>query len=387
MTWRELGAEGKLPSELSAIFALTFVDSANPDGNVVGVGAFINRAGKGRLSIIHSYDGGISWSEGWRIPDSITTDLLGATVLFRQLPHINFHRSANGLRTRGFLTVQDRLFASDDDGRTWQRQNGIHLAINGAAMLNADVGLTADTLADRTTRFLKTTDGGVTWDVIYTTRPRTYPASYKMFGPDTIRCFFGYEGTPDAGLIVMSNDGGTTWDSVATSVISGGLFSRWFVHWIDRNTFYNFWINNIDLVTIQQGVDTTAIERVEIPQQSYSYLMLRAYGASRKWFYVAGDSNVIARFPVPASTIVDPPVTAAASRLIPNIAGENVVLQLGKLEGVTVVIRNIAGSQVMRLQPSSRQIEIDVRGLAVGQYIVQVTSSEATEYLPLLVLR
>lgn len=387
MTWRELGAEGKLPSELSAVFALAFVDTANPNGNVVGVGAFIGHEGKARLSMIHSDNGGISWSEGWKIPDSLTTNIVGPTVLFRQLPHLKFYRSSNGLRTRGFLTVQDRLFTSDDGGKTWQHQNGISLAINGVAMLNADVGLTADTLTDRTAQLLKTTDGGMTWNVIYTTQPGAYPASYKMFGSDTIRSFFSYAGTPDVGCVVMSNNGGKTWDSVATSVVSGGLLFPWFVHWIDRNTFYNFWINNINRVTIQQGADTAAIEKIEIPQQPYSYLMLRAYGASSKWFYVAGDSNVIARFPVPASTIVDPPATAASSRLIPNIAAENVGLQLPALEEVTVAIYNIVGSEVMRLQPSSRQIEIDVRGLAVGQYIVQVASSAATEYLPLLVLR
>lgn len=389
-TWRELGAEGKLPSELSAIFALAFLDTTRPDGNVVGVGAFIDQEGGARLSIIHSHNGGMNWSEGWRIPDSLTTDLLAAATVFRQLPHISFYRSADGFRTRGFLTVQDRLFTSDDGGQTWQRQHRLPVAVNGAAMLNADIGLTADTLADRTTRFLKTSDGGVTWNVIYTTRPKSYPSSCKMFGADTIRCLLGYESLPNSdpsGLVVMSNDGGKTWDSVATPVLSGSLVHRWFVHWIDHTTFYNFWINSIDRVTIQNGKDTTTVEKIEVPEQPYSYLRLYAYGASRRWFYVAGDSNVIARFPVPASVLADSPSTTTVSRLIPNIAGERVQLQLAELEGTRVVVRTILGSEVMRLRPSNRQVEIDLRGIAVGQYFVQVTSPTATESLPLLVLR
>lgn len=145
--------------------------------------------------------------DGWNKLNVSFTDNLNAITLLHQ----------DTVR----ITGDTRLFASDDGGKTWKSYNISNVNIEDSYFTSSKTGHIACTYG----KILKTTDGGVSWQVKQTT---------NVIPSDFFRIVFvnknvGYA-SQEFSDIYKSTDGGETWKEIASLDAAYGM------NFINENT-------------------------------------------------------------------------------------------------------------------------------------------------------
>ncbi len=146
-TWTDVGLAGSLPRNLSTVWAFGFPDPIAGSNRVVGVASFTPRTDPQYYAVIASSDGGMTWSEGQRLPE-----LDGAgTSIGMSFSYVE------ETSTRGYISSVNGLLVSNDTGRTWTSANDIALRTLAPVSGLHAIGATSAAL-------FNTTDGGATWN-------------------------------------------------------------------------------------------------------------------------------------------------------------------------------------------------------------------------------
>jgi photosystem II stability/assembly factor-like uncharacterized protein len=395
-TWRDIGQEGGLPEDLSSIVALAFPDTVTTPDRILGVGMFIANDNEQSIRMIESTDGGLHWSTKDRVP---IADSLRFEINWSQMPFF-FAQSADGSRSRGFLSVQtvvasgapryqQYLLASDDGGSTWSGKGPLPYITRKLSMGDPDNGILRFSDASAT-NLAVTTDGGSSWQTL-TGVPLGDP---QAFGNGEFRIVGGSISPVRSALIFRSSDRGGSWDTVHRSVVNEGFPVGSAAAWIDTARLYIF-NGNHAWFTLNGGdsysMVTTGLNTIE---QRYA----SAHDDSYFYFVQTGQPvlNDIGRVRIGAG-VSSVPLTARQEKLTATLLsnparGEAVVRFAIERESdmrtalFDLLGREIRSSAIEHLNAGTHELRLDLHGLPAGHYAVRIESEATSTILPLVVL-
>ncbi len=370
--WRDVGLEGRLWPDLSAVWGLDFPDTLNEPETIVGLAAFMSPDGERRVSIIKSTDSGEHWKEGSRLP-------------FTDAPaRLFFARSADGSRSRGFVLATHDLYASDDGGETWTHQ--YYFRDKYITMGDADNGVAC--VVDKAGGFWReyyTTDGGTSWQLAQP-QPSNYyrPLGLAFLDGAGYRLIVaGYSSQGKTPFITYrSTNGGRTWDSLHTVVmtVDGGR-----VLWVDTTHVYL----------------STSIGEFRSTDGGGSFMKVDTgyfggvTGRDDRFVYSASSGNYASRFSLrsQSSRVPDAAETAQRSNAAITYQNDEALLQysLTSSSSISIGVYDMRGRSEIdydlgRLNTGAHSLKLNTTGLPSGYYMLLIRTSTESIRLPLIVV-
>jgi photosystem II stability/assembly factor-like uncharacterized protein len=221
---------------------------------------------------------------------------------------------------------------------------------------------------------LKTTDGGITWDVLPT---ETVPLNSAFFtGSDKGYIAGGFcNETGCSGEILKTSDGGTTWITQNippnTETLNSVCFS-------DGNTGFIAGDNGIIFKTIDGGT-TWSFQYSNVNQH-----LNTIYFPDITTGYIVGDSGTILKttnggFPVG----MDEKQQMSSLNIYPNPATDQLTIELsepGSNINGTITIFGMSGLALIQQQVRDSRTEINISSLPKGVYFVKLSNIENNEF-------
>lgn len=229
--------------------------------------------------------------------------------------------------------------------------------------LDADYGL-----AVSKSRFLRTTDGGSSWDTIPSGTPN-FLTSVQIIN-DTL-AYAGYLDTLTAGYgVLMSTDSGMTW----TEDLSMATFFY--------PDYYDVGKNNSGYIYVAAGEDFGNQGLIfENKGSSWNYTtvdhQLRAidhYGDST--VFMVGDSGYVVTNVDPATLSVESFEEEISIEIFPNPASDQLSIKHDLSKPLTAAVYDLSGKRI--LDPMAVNGTINISALKPGMYVLKVQTGDQT---------
>jgi len=167
--------------------------------------------GIGKLNIMHTINGGLTWQPVNPAPR-------GETPHFAAPPH--FFNAADGVAAAttsrsGAATSSYVVYATSDGGVTWSARPIAHL--DGYQPQLSPISPTTWVVAT-TTRIYRTTDGGTSWSSTASELPRSSLVEAVVFSSSSA----GIAMISNPGQIFRTTNGGRTWEPVSAKALAQG---------------------------------------------------------------------------------------------------------------------------------------------------------------------
>ena len=383
-TWRDLGAEGSLPAPLSRVIAIGLPDPRFNADRVIAIGTFIEHDATFGVSVLESTDGGKVWSVGQQLPELI------GSVGTVQLLFVGDSTSELGPPI-GFLYGSNGLMVSENAGISWTMRNDTH-SFERIAMLNIDVGaaVTSDGI-------YVTGDGGRSWTKQEDRNPQqTDPIGMIPTSPNDYVAFFsdrasGYRNWS----LEESQAGGQTWNQYngtgAVRPMDIGAY------WGDTSNIHTVGRAGVILHSDDKG-RTFVLRNDSVP----TFKSLAGFvdaGQDRDYLYLIAPGNGAGRYymhrkpPVSVPYDSDPAVSSAWLTSNPVHNGEATLgVELRGPTSLSISLYDMIGRHLSTEDAGLRGIgkhhlHLNLFDLTSGRYIIEITTSEGTTQIPLVVVK
>lgn len=261
------------------------------------------------------------------------------------------------------------IYKTTDGGNTWTTHNtgGNSAIIDAIWFMDKDVGFIAGWYG---AKIAKTTDGGETWADVSN--------NYSVYAMQFPSASVGYAVASDLSnkpVIIKTNDGGNTWNTVYTLATNVSNRPRYFssLYCIDANTCYAVGDSGTIIKTIDAG---NTWER----QISGTTQKLNSIFCINNACYAAGDSSTLLKTHQGIGTGIQSHIEAAGGIVVfPNPVSNMLVLQFPhEVYVAEIKILNVVGETVLLQRTNNlSKITLDVAELPIGIYFLQVTSSNS----------
>ena len=249
--------------------------------------------------------------------------------------------------------------------------------LNSVFFVNADTGY----IVGKGKIFLKTTDGGNTWNnkVLEFVSDNNYSFNSVFFTNTTTGYIVG-----QGGLILKTTDGGTSWSWISSPT----YLSLQSVFFPDANTGYavggDYNSKSVIIKTFDAGLSWT-VQTDKI----ITGLLKSVYFTNANTGYVAGTNGTILKTTDGGTfSIREFPHQEACCKIFPNPANSKITIKREKNmhEKTLVCIFTITGEVVYKDNfATQNEIEIDVSSLLKGIYVVKLQDGNEIETKKLVI--
>lgn len=384
-----------LPPPFAAkLYSISFVDE--------NTGFISGENGNQDAIMIKTTNGGLSWSLTFFDEDVMA------------LSAVCFVNSEIGYTAGYFGAINTSIFKTADGGTSWKRQLFINNAQNYTCFdfINPDTGYVVGNNIIR-----KTIDGGLNW-VSQPFGTVSYLSSVDFINADS-----GYAVGVD-GRIIKTINGGATWVTMPSTLGFGSFMSVCFVNQdtgfmvgyrqTGPGTGYSLIYKTTDgartITPINTG-STTILRSVFFTNENTGYIagtygkILKTVNGGETWtaqnsgtteelkkiFFVdsltgfAIGLNTILKTTNGGIVWVEDDITGDSIILYPNPANSSINVELPSLKGLnTLIIINLNGYEVFKIQLRERVSHIDISHLKSGVYFAKVIRDQCTEVIKLI---
>ena len=383
-TWRDLGAEGNLPSRLSRVVAIGLPDPRFDANRVIAIGTFIDHDATFRVSVLESNDGGEVWSIGQELPELVGS--IGKVHLL----FVGDPESELGPPT-GFLYGSNGLMVSENAGISWTMRNENH-SFERLAMLNTDVGaaVTSDGI-------YTTADGGRTW----TKQEDRAPEQTDLLGmvpafPNDYIAMFSDRGNGNKNWTLEESEGDDqTWNQFngtgAERPMDVGAY------WGDSSNIHT--VGRAGIILHSDNKGRTFVLRNDSVATFRSLAGYVEAGQDQDYLYVIAPGNEAGRYylhrdrPVSVPFDSDPSIRSAWLTSNPVRNGEATLgVELRQPTALRVNLYDIVGRHVSTEEAGLRgigehRLHLDLIDLTSGRYMIELITSEGVTRVPLVIVR
>jgi photosystem II stability/assembly factor-like uncharacterized protein len=319
-------------------------------------------------TLFKTLDGGLSWIP-IKLPNS-----LGIKSIFFPTAEIGFA-----------VGNQQRVFKTTDGGNTWLNLSfpgtGINFDFTSVLFTSASKGFITATNVLKEGRILITTDGGVTWDFVLSTgqnitiSPVSFPDENTGFTIVDDKNYGGYGARP-----YKTTDGGYTWQSMnfqhLIEIPDGKVF------FITPLIGYDFGNNGYGQRTID-GINWTLLPNVT--GKNYNSICFNSANEG----YIVGAYGTIAKIKDGVPTrVYEINNEKSIFSLYPNPANDKVKIFTGSQlnNKILITIFTPAGQNILHFKyENQNSIELDVSMLKSGWYLLTIESSLGVESKKLII--
>jgi photosystem II stability/assembly factor-like uncharacterized protein len=262
-----------------------------------------------------------------------------------------------------------KIFKTTNRGQNWTMQFRDSLYLDGMGVndmdiqfVNQNTGFSIYQRNSNSTRFLKTTNSGISWDSI--TLP--YNKSKAMFFADANTGWIGGSPSPDNISIIRTTNGGTNWPNTwsynSTTVINSIYFVNNFTGWAVGNggAIFRTWTSGLPGVNVQNISS-------EIPS---SFSLSQNYPNPF-------NPNTKIKFELPS----------VAEPLWRKVYGVSRGVGLVKLNVFDITGREVQTLVNEKLQPGTYETNFDGSNLTSGVYFYKLMTDGFTETRRMVLLK
>ena len=385
-TWRDVGAEGKLPPRLSQVIAVAHPDPATDANRIIGIGTFVEYDATFKVAVIESNDGGETWSVGQQLPE-----LIGSVGKVK-LVFVGDPLSELGPIT-GFLYGSKGLMISENEGVTWTMQNNT-LSFEQLGMATPLIGgaITSDGI-------YTTTDGGKNWRQGDTrTEDQNTSLGITPFVGNNYGALFSDKRDKNAPYrnwsYEESQSAGTVWNAVTGTNAPRSMDIGAF--WGDSANVHVVGRAGVILYS-SDAARTFRLENDSVPS-FVGFVRYVEAGKDADNIYVVAPGNEAGRFFVyrerPTSVPFSDPAVESAYLTANPVRGGEALLNLTLLQSTDISIRlyDMVGRPVIAEEQELRgagsyRIALNLSEVVSGRYTVEIATRNGAVHLPLVVVK
>jgi photosystem II stability/assembly factor-like uncharacterized protein len=346
---------GFVASESGYLFKTT---NGGTTWNQAGIGAvrglyFLdsqNGFASGGNCITKTQNGGTSWTAGY------------VNTAFYEIWCLHFPDNTHGYAAGQTQNVTGLLAKTSDGGTTWDTIFSSSVSFNSVFFtdsVNGYIGANAG-------RIYKTTDGGNTWTPIIADAIN-FAAFYSIHfpTPDT-----GYAVT-DYGMIYKTIDAGLTWNYLPSSNMNI-LYSVFFYN---ASTGYMVGGNGFSSCTLMETYNggSTWVQNV-----SNSQTLMSVYFPEPSTGYAVGTNGTILKYTT-STGLSEDIANHDVLNIYPNPASDYITVEPSDLDlnkNYSITISNIQGQQLFQQSLDNSKITLDISGISKGIYFLKINSAD-----------
>ena len=383
-SWRDVGAEGKLPSSLSQVLAIARPDPGFDPNRIVGVATFVEYDATFHIAVIESNDGGEVWSVGQELPELIGS-VGKVKLLFTGDPEAEL-----GPIT-GFLYGSKGLWVSENGGVTWTLQNDQH-SFEQLTMPSPEAGVAVTSSGIYTTG-----DGGKTWTLedSRTAEQNTSLGTTYISGNSYVAMFSDKNVGYQNWSYEERGSDGSTWSAFdgtgATRPMNIGAY------WGDSANVHT--VARAGVIQHSSDAGRTFSLRNDSVE---TFVGLAGYveaGQELDYLYVVAPGNEAGRYflhrvrPLSVPFDRDPAIQSAWLTTKPVRNGEAILgMELRQPTELTIKMYDMVGRPVIQTAQYLRgtgehQIALDVNEVVSGRYTLEITTQNGVVHVPLVVVK
>ena len=319
--------------------------------------------------LIETTDGGSTWTPV-ALPAPAPVGLCGMSVV-----------DANTVCVVGAYYGTPRFIRTDDAGASWTVLDMTPWcsALIDTKWFDELTGIAVGAIGSgqlRQTRIIRSTDGGLTWNIVWT-GSRLREHCWKISFPDSDNGFVSIENLAGAGAtyFLKSTDGGRTWQE---QLATPGYVNCQGIGFVDESTGWIGGWNTGTAITTNGGASWTG--------GNFGYNVNRIRFLSTSLGYACGAD--VYKYVVAPSGVGDPPTTPtpALSRVRPNPFSGSTTIQYRVIEPGPVTLRvfDAQGRSVGNLVDATLGIgeftaTFHGEGLAAGTYFYELRTPAGAE--------
>ena len=217
---------------------------------------------------------------------------------------------------------------------------------------------------------MKTTDGGTTWSNIYSNTIEEFSSIYFTGIND------GYAVGSVSGKVLKTTDAGVTWTS-QTPAGSGGLYSIKFPTATDGFIVGGFPSNSRILKTTNSGVTWTS------QASSTTEPLFDVFFINSSVGYAVGKNGAIIKTTNGGQVGIEENQLASTWNIYPNPATDNFNIQCDNIIKEMRII-DLNGKEIKYF--TNEKTAIDVSDIAIGIYVIQITTEKGISRQKLILL-